>query len=1008
MAASNNRINIYINGKEIANEIGAIEKAYRALNKESKKLTIGSEEYNANIKDLAQLKSVLNDHRNAVSNVDKGYSLATTTLKSLVGMAGLAFGADAVIAYGREVMKAGVELTALERKARIVFAETLPSVTRAAEANATAMGLTAAQYTKAAAEVADLLIPMGFTRDASAQMSVQLTNLGGVLAEWGDGTRTAADTTEILRKALLGERDALEGLGIQITEEQVKTELQKKGYADLTGKALEQAKALVTLDMIMEKSTDAQTAYANGQDSLTRKSAEMSAKFAQIKEDLGRVLIPLFASLTAVIAPVVGFIGDLVSGFTGLESSQTRVAKSTQSLQAQFNLEIETLKAGNLSHDARNSLIDAMNKKYTEYLPNQIAENANVAELTRLQDEANKKFNQKITLMAAEGALVETQKKLLDVKRDELGLQLELTKQQEIYAKRGKAVTAAQMDAQAAAGDGVGRAKIAVDDNIKQQAILRAEYEKTMDAATKLGIDVEKALGGNDSKKTITPNKAMSTVDPKDAEKAQKDLEKKLADIQALIKKHEDDLKLLDSQALKDIAARYDAQILIAETAIQKEDLIKRKQYELELQRDTEAINAKYQKDIEQEQILVKDKNKAVSDAAKAAIITLDDLREKEIKILRGEREKKRTEEEVKTAQERAVAVAKAEFDSAEESRKFLEQRKKEGEAGQTEINKFLMLGENKEQNFTEEVAALDAHYLNLLAKAEEYGLNVTGLKEKYEAEKANIDKKYKDKELKSEAEKNKKKLELQGQVYTELGNIAGSLSDIFQTEGEKQNAFFKTMALAQIAFDTAAGISRVIAMSVDGNPVSTAVKIATGIALVLGNIARAKKILGDAPEVKKQKYMGGFETVTGATDGKTYNAQNISQTTTGLLNYPNPVITPSGVLANERGMEYYVSATDLRKPVVMNHVRAIEAIRTNGITQRVDGGPVNVSQPNTPPQAPSTDNTLLINTLMKQNELLTLLLTQGVQAKVSDKTILDIEDRFQTLNNLSNSFYRN
>jgi hypothetical protein len=90
---------------------------------------------------------------------------------------------------------------------------------------------------------------------------------------------------------------------------------------------------------------------------------------------------------------------------------------------------------------------------------------------------------------------------------------------------------------------------------------------------------------------------------------------------------------------------------------------------------------------------------------------------------------------------------------------------------------------------------------------------------------------------------------------------------------------------------------------------------------------------------------MGGFEPVIGAVDGQSYNAQRITQTRTGLLNYNNPVLTPSGVLANERGMEYFVSAQDVSNPYVMKSIQEIEAYKYGGTRQFADGGFNNTSQ---------------------------------------------------------------
>ena len=88
--------------------------------------------------------------------------------------------------------------------------------------------------------------------------------------------------------------------------------------------------------------------------------------------------------------------------------------------------------------------------------------------------------------------------------------------------------------------------------------------------------------------------------------------------------------------------------------------------------------------------------------------------------------------------------------------------------------------------------------------------------------------------------------------------------------------------------------------------------------------MAQAKKILTSAPEVK-QKAEGGFLSVTGASDGRTYNARTMSTPGTGLLpNYPvlfRSNATGSPVLASERGSEYFVSSSDLANPAIANQI---------------------------------------------------------------------------------------
>lgn len=194
------------------------------------------------------------------------------------------------------------------KKANIVFGDQIGVVEQWAKANAHAMGLTKREATAAAAGFADLLIPMGFTRQEGARMATEVVGLSGALAEWSGGTRTAADVSDILAKAMLGEREGLKGLGISITEAEVKGRLLEKGQEDLTDAALQQAKATATQELIFEKSTDAQAAYAKGAGSAARKQAELTAKFSEAKEAIALKLAPAITNMLSGLMKLVGII----------------------------------------------------------------------------------------------------------------------------------------------------------------------------------------------------------------------------------------------------------------------------------------------------------------------------------------------------------------------------------------------------------------------------------------------------------------------------------------------------------------------------------------------------------------------------------------------------------------------------------------------------------------------------------------------------------------------------
>lgn len=233
-------------------------------------------------------------------------------------LGGLSLGVAGVAAAGAvmvpKILDAGASLDALDKKAATVFEGSLGSVQAWAEANASAMGLTETQAVAAAAGIADLLKPMGFTADQAADMSTEISGLSGALSAWSGGTRSAAEVNDILSAALLGERDALKGLGIAISEADVQAQLAKNGTEGLTGAALEQAKAQATLELVLAKSTDAQKAWADGSMSAMQQQNQAKASVEELKEAFNRGLYPILQELVPVATEVAQWLAEHLPG----------------------------------------------------------------------------------------------------------------------------------------------------------------------------------------------------------------------------------------------------------------------------------------------------------------------------------------------------------------------------------------------------------------------------------------------------------------------------------------------------------------------------------------------------------------------------------------------------------------------------------------------------------------------------------------------------------------------
>lgn len=266
----------------------------------------------------------------------------TSFLKGSLPAIAAFFAVDRIAGFVKGLISGASQMDAVQNRFETVFGESTALVEAFAEESAINLGLTVKEYEKVAAATGDLLVPMGFARRDAALLSKDVIDLSAALAIWEGGTRSTEEITQILNKALLGEREQLKALGVAISEDDVKQRLRLKGQEKLTGEALKQAKALATLEIITENSADATTAFAERSESAAQVSGRVAAKLRNQYDRFVELIQPAL-SLALV------FSEKLVGGFVDFINTVTSGEKATGRFSTAINFAAGILKiAGNV------------------------------------------------------------------------------------------------------------------------------------------------------------------------------------------------------------------------------------------------------------------------------------------------------------------------------------------------------------------------------------------------------------------------------------------------------------------------------------------------------------------------------------------------------------------------------------------------------------------------------------------------------------------------------------
>ena len=256
---------------------------------------------------------IVSDSRDAVRGLDDaGSKFGKLGGIAKVAGAGLAIAGAAGVKFGLDALQSASDLQQSAGAVQDIFKSSAKQMRTFAADAATAVGLSKNQYNELASVIGSQLKNGGVSMDKLAGKTNDLISTGADLSAMFGGTTKGA--VDALSSALKGERDPIERYGVSLKQASIDAEAARLGFKKVGGALSTEATQAATLSLIMKQTKDAHGKFGKESDTLAGKQQRLSAKFENLKSDIGSKLLP-------VATAFFGFLDDkAIPALTGVWS----------------------------------------------------------------------------------------------------------------------------------------------------------------------------------------------------------------------------------------------------------------------------------------------------------------------------------------------------------------------------------------------------------------------------------------------------------------------------------------------------------------------------------------------------------------------------------------------------------------------------------------------------------------------------------------------------------------
>lgn len=303
------------------------------------KLT-GADKTSRGLDKVSNAAKDLDDEVNNTTKANQRFGKSMSGLQKTAVAGGAIFAGKILFDFAKEAVNAAVSAEEAGAAFETTFGTAASRATAFLEDFANKAGLTVGEAQQLQATLGAVAQGIGFTQEASADLSIELTKIAADVASFSNISAGAEPVLQAFRSALVGEREALKTYGIAITEAEVQSKAFEQTTKTSADELTRQDKAFATLALIQEKAAVQIGDLDRTLESFANQSRAAGAELRELKEEIGDELIPALAEMLPsfrefvdnVGPSIVDAFGTIANGVTTLFLALDRIADTDGNL----------------------------------------------------------------------------------------------------------------------------------------------------------------------------------------------------------------------------------------------------------------------------------------------------------------------------------------------------------------------------------------------------------------------------------------------------------------------------------------------------------------------------------------------------------------------------------------------------------------------------------------------------------------------------------------------------